>query len=146
MTQPRIWLRVAGAWLLLAGAAHMGWHVYSVVLEHGMIGLREFAMNAMKQAQFFEPLTPSLWLHYRLYGMLFSIFLLFGGSVDLILSTDDTPRAAQSRYALMATLFWTVTFGLIAFLTPVIQPLAIVAVAVPLHGAAYISTTLAGHE
>ncbi len=139
LVKPGFWLRTAGAWLLLAGLAHLGGHYWSLVLEHGSVGLREFAMTAMRQARSPDPLNPSMWRQFRLYSATLGMLLIFAGSVAVVLAAKSTPTATMRRYALTATVFWTAYFLLCVFVNPVIQPLVIAAVAVPLHGAAYLT-------
>lgn len=143
MVRPGFWLRLAGAWLLIAGVAHLGGHYWSLVLENGSVGLREFAMTAMRQVRSPDPLNPSMWRQFRLYSATLGLLLLFAGSVSLLLASRGTRVATMRRYALTATAFWTVYFLLCVFVNPVIQPLVIAAVAVPLHGAAYLTATYA---
>ena len=72
---PRFWLSVAGLWLIAAGCAHTAMHVWTFVLENGIGGLREFAVNAMKQAQSPDPLMPSMWRQFRMYSVSFGLLL-----------------------------------------------------------------------
>ncbi len=142
LRSPRVWLRVAAAWLIVSGLTHLGWHVWTLVLENGMIGLREFAMGAMKQARSSEPLHPSLWRQMRAFSVSFGLLLLFAGAVDAFVSGSSIPRRAQRGYALLATVFWTLAFAPFAFVDPVIVPILISAVAVPLHAIAYAAACL----
>lgn len=143
LTSPGLWLRVAGGWLIAAGLAHLGGHYWSLVLENGSIGLREFAMTAMRQARSPDPLHPSMWRQFRLYSATLGLLLLFSGSVAIVLSGRTTAMATMRLYALTATVFWTTYFLLCVFVNPVIQPLVIAAVAVPLHGAAFLAASYA---
>lgn len=136
----RVWLSIAGGWLLLGGAAHLTYHVWGVILENDSSGgLREFAMNAMKQAQSPDPLRPTMWRLYRTFSASLGLLFLLGGIMDLMLAAIDAPRRVLSATALTQTLFWTAAFIPFALIDPVIQPLAVVAIAVPLHGIAYIT-------
>lgn len=143
LAKPHLWLRVAGAWLLAAGLAHLAGHYWSLVLENGSVGMREFAMTTMRQVRSPDPLNPSMWRQFRLYSATLGLLLLFAGSVAVVLSGRETPVGTMRRYALTATLFWTVYFLLCVFVNPVIQPLMIAAVAVPLHGGAYLAASYA---
>lgn len=138
---PGGWLKIAGLWLGLCGATHLGWHVWMIVLENGMVGLRDFAMNAMVQARFTDPLTTSLWRYFRFFSVAFGVLLVFAGAVNTLLSGRDVSRALQRRYALLSTFFWTFAFVPFAFTDLVLQGLAVSAVAVPLHGVAYLVAT-----
>ena len=141
LRSPRVWLGVAGGWLILAGVAHTGSHIWTFVLEQGMVGQREFAMNAMKQAFSLDPLQPSMWSLFRSFSVSFGLLLLFSGTVDVVLAwTNAEPRTLRT-FALLGTLFWTLSFIPYAFIDPVIQPIVIVVVAVPLHGIAYLTAT-----
>ncbi|MDX1647034.1 MAG: hypothetical protein R3304_07810 [Longimicrobiales bacterium] len=136
---PRLWLYVAGGWLLLGGLAHLTWHVWGVVMERDTAaGLRAFAMNAMKQAQSPDPLRPTLWRVYRLYSASLALLWTFAGLTDVVMAAVDAPRRILASLSLLQTVFWTAAFVPFAFMDPVIQPLAVVAVAVPLHGIAYV--------
>lgn len=136
----RLWLYVAGGWLVLGGLGHLGYHVWGLVLENDVSGgLREFAMQAMKQAQSPDPLRPSLWRVFRLYSTSFALLLLFAGVVDLAAAFGNVPDRIRSGLSLLQTVFWTLAFVPFAFVDPVIQPLAVVGLAVPLHGIAYIT-------
>jgi hypothetical protein len=140
-TEPRTWLRVAGGWLLLVGFAHLGSHTWTYVLENGMVGMQEFAMNAMKQAQSFDPLRPSLWRQFRVFSVSFALLLLFAGAVNLLIASRGTAQETIRSYALFATVFWTGAFIPFAFVDPVIQPIVVAVVAVPLHGIAYLTAS-----
>lgn len=136
----RLWLYVAGGWLILGGVAHLGYHVWGLVLENDVSGgLREFAMQAMKQAQSPDPLRPSLWRVFRLFSVSLGLLWLFAGIVDLVAALGDVPHRVRSMLSLAQTVFWTVAFVPFAFVDPVIQPMIVVGLAVPLHGIAYIT-------
>ena len=138
LRSPRAWLWVAGGWLILGGLSHLTWHVWGLVLENETAaGLREFAMNAMKQAQSPDPLRPSMWSSYRLFSVSTGMLWILGGLLDVVFVTVDAPRRILGVLALVQTVFWTVAFAAYAFLDPLIQPLLVVAGAVPLHGIAY---------
>ncbi len=144
---PRFWLGVAGGWLLFGGFAHLGYHVWGLVLENDVAGgLREFAAQAMKQAQSPDPLRPSLWRAFRLYSASLALLFLFAGIVDMAAALGDVPHRVRTGIALIQTVFWTVAFVPFAFIDPVIQPLAVVGMAVPLHGIAYITAEAAVQE
>lgn len=136
----RVWLYVAGGWLLLGALGHLGWHVWGVVLENDTsAGLREFAMNAMKQAQSPDPLRPSMWRTYRLYSVSMALLWLLGGLMDVVFAATDAPRKVLADLTLLQTVFWTLAFVPFALVDPVIQPLLVVAGAVPLHGIAHMT-------
>ena len=100
----------AGGWLVLMGLVHSGVHVWMFVLENGLVGQREFAMKAMKQAYSLEPLQPTMWTTFRAFSVSFSLLLLFSGSVGVMLSwIGSSPRVLRS-YALLGTVFWTAAF------------------------------------
>lgn len=142
LSNPRIWLYVAGAWLILGGLAHSTAHVWTFVLENGMVGLRDFAMNAMKQARSADPLHPSMWRQFRLFSVSFGLLLLFAGSLDVVLAWTRAPRETLRAVALLATTFWTVAFALFALVDPVIQAIVVAAVAVPLHGIVHLTASV----
>lgn len=136
----RLWLYVAGGWLILGALGHLGWHVWGIVLENDTAaGLREFAMNAMKQAQSPDPLRPTMWRVYRLYSSSLALLWLLGGLVDFVVVALRAPRRILASLALLQTVFWTLAFIPFALVDPVIQPLVVVAGAVPLHGIAYMT-------
>lgn len=136
----RLWLYVAGGWLILGGVAHLGYHVWGIVLENDVSGgLREFAMQAMKQAQSPDPLRPSLWRVFRLFSVSLGLLWLFAGIIDLVAAFGDVPDRVRSMLSLTQTVFWTLAFVPFAFVDPVIQPMVVVGLAVPLHGIAYIT-------
>lgn len=143
LRNPRVWLYAAGGWLIVGGSAHLVLHIWSFVLENGMVGLRDFAMNAMKQAQSLEPLRPSLWRQFRMFSVSFSLLLFFGGIVNVLLARIDAPLRVIRAFALLGALFWTAAFVPYAFIDPVIQGIVVAAVAVPLHGIAYITAEAA---
>ncbi|MEM7415255.1 MAG: hypothetical protein AAF389_07150 [Gemmatimonadota bacterium] len=132
----RSWLRLAGAWLILAGLTQMGWHVWRLVLENGMIGLLEFAANAMRQARSLDPMRPTLWSQFRLFSVGLGLLYLFAGAVNLLLATADTDEGLLRRYALFATGFWTLAFVPFTLVDPIVQAWVVAAFAVPLHGSA----------
>lgn len=143
LRNPRLWLYVAGGWLLVAGAAHIALHVWGLVLEHGYgAGLRGFAMNAMKQAQSPDPLRPSLWRQFRAFSAAFGLLLVFAGGADLVLAAIPTPLRVIRAFTLFATVFWTVAFVPFALIDPVIQPMTVAIVAVPLHAIAYLTASM----
>lgn len=137
----RVWLYAAGGWLILAGIAHLGWHVWAYVMEQGMIGQTEFAMSAMKQALSTDPLQPSLWGQFRVFSASFGLLLLFAGCIDVVLAWTRAPRATTASFALFGTLFWTVAFLVFVAIDPVIQPILVSAVAVPMHTIAWLTAT-----
>ncbi len=139
LRNPRVWLWAAGLWLLLCGAAHGAAHVWMFVLENGFFGMREFAMNAMKQAESFDPLRPTLWRQFRMLSVSFGLLLAFTGSVNIVLAWSRAPASGIRPFALLGTVFWTVAFGLYAFVDPVLQGILVAAVAVPLHAIAYVT-------
>ena len=139
LRNPRVWLYAAGGWLILTGLTHTGAHVWTFVLENGMVGLREFAMNAMKQAQSADPLSPSLWRLMRTFSVSFSLLLLFVGSANILLAWTRAPARTLRVFSLFCTVFWTIAFVPFAFIDPVIQPIIVSAVAVPLHALAYLT-------
>ena len=136
---PRVWLYAAGGWLVVTGAAHTAAHVWTFVLENGMVGLREFAMNAMQQAQSPDPLRPSLWRQFRMFSVSFGLLLFFSGAMSVLMASIDVRPATMRAFALFGTVFWTVAFVPYAFVDPVIQSIVVAAVAVPLHGLAYVT-------
>ena len=107
-----------------------------------MGGLREFAVNAMKQVRSPDPLTPSMWRQYRMLSVSFALMLFFAGGIDLLVARMDAPRPVLAHVALFGTLFWTIAFIPYAFVDPVIQPLVVAFIAVPLHAIAYVASTL----
>ena len=133
---------MAGAWLILGGLAHFGWHVWTLVYENGMIGLRDFAANAMQQARSPDPLQPSLWRQFRAFSSGFGLLLLFTGAVDWLMASRQTPDTTLKAYAVLATVFWAVAFVPYAFVDPIIQALVITALAVPMHGIVYLLAAL----
>ena len=139
LRSPRAWLYAAGGWLVLMGLVHTGVHVWMFVLENGLVGQREFAMKAMKQAYSLEPLQPTMWTTFRAFSVSFSLLLLFSGSVGVMLSwIGSSPRVLRS-YALLGTVFWTAAFVPFAFVDPVILPIVIAMIAVPLHALAWLT-------
>jgi hypothetical protein len=142
LRSPRVWLYAAGGWLIVVGLAHTALHVWGFVLEHGMVGLREFAMNAMKQAQSLEPLRPSLWRQFRAFSLSFSLLLFFAGMLDVAAAAMRLHASILRRLALFGTVFWTAAFVPFAFLDPIAQALVAVIVAVPLHAIAYLTASL----
>jgi len=136
---PRLWLVVAGGWLVFCGLAHMSAHVWGFVLENGFGGLRAFAMNAMKQAHSADPLQPSMWRQFRMFSVSFGLLLFFAGLVDLVLAHIRADLAVVRAFALFGTLFWTAAFIPFAFVDPVIQPIVVALIAVPLHGITYLT-------
>lgn len=137
----RVWLYAAGGWLILAGLAHVAWHVWAYGLERAMIGQSAFAIGAMKQALSTDPLSPSLWGQFRSFSLGFGLLLLFAGCIDGVLAWTRAPRATIATFALFGTVFWTVAFLSFASMEPVIQPLTATAVAVPMHGIAWLTAT-----
>jgi hypothetical protein len=129
--------------LLLTGLAHTTAHVWTFVLENGMVGLREFAMNAMKQARSPDPLQPSLWRQFRMFSLSFSLLLLFTGGANILLARIRTSKETLRTFALFGTVFWTVAFIPFAFVDPVIQAIVVAVIAVPLHAIAYVTASIA---
>ncbi len=142
LRNPRFWLAVAGAWLIVTGLAHTTAHVWTFVLENGIGGLREFAMNAMKQARSPDPLTPSMWRQFRMFSVSFSLLLFFTGGLNILISRIEAPRRVLAHVALFGTVFWTLAFIPFAFVDPVIQSIVVAFIAVPLHAIAYVAATL----
>lgn len=143
LRSPRMWLYVAGGWLVLGGLAHLGFHTWAFVLENRTAaGFWEFAMNAMKQAT--SPGLPrhSMWSLFRAYGIGLGLLWVFAGVVDLVLAFSDAAPRLVARLSFVQTAFWALAFLPLAFLDPVAVPLAIVAMAVPLHGIAYLTATM----
>ena len=139
LRSPRVWLYAAGGWLFLIGLVHTGVHVWTFVLENGLVGQREFAMNAMKQASSLQPLRPTMWTMFRSFSVSFALLLLFSGSVGFVLTwIGSSPRVLRS-YALLGTVFWTAAFIPFAFVDPVILPTVTAAIAVPLHALAWLT-------
>jgi len=60
--------------------------VWTFVLENGLVGQREFAMNGMKQAYSLEPLQPTMWTMFRAFSVSVALLLLFSGSVGVVLA------------------------------------------------------------
>ena len=138
---PRVWFVVSGAWLVVAGVGHLAGHTWSLVLENGMVGLLDFAMNAMKQARSPTPLNPSLWRQFRLFSISFGLLLLFAGSLNIVLAATRAPRPTLQAVALFATVFWTVAFVPFALIDPVLGPILVVIVAVPMHAIAWLTAS-----
>ncbi len=143
---PRVWLCAAGGWLILVGLAHTGAHVWTFVLENGIVGQREFAMRAMQQAYSLDPLQPSMWTLFRSFSVSFALLLLFAGSTAVVLAWTGSPARTLRAYALLGTVFWTVAFILFAFVDPVIQPILVTVVAVPLHALAWVTANQVAKE
>ena len=139
LRNPRVWMYAAGTWLLGCAAAHATAHVWLFVLENEFYGLREFAMNAMKQAESPDPMRPSLWRQFRMFSVGFGLLLAFTGLTTVLMAGERTEDATRRSFALLSTVFWTVAFGLFAFVDPVLQALLVSAVAVPLFGIAYVT-------
>ena len=146
LRNPRVWMYAAGGWLLVCAAAHATAHVWLFVLENEFYGLREFAMNAMKQAESPDPLRPSLWRQFRMFSVGFGLLMAFGGLAGVLMAGSRTPDETRRAYALLSTVFWTVAFGLFAFVDPVLQALLVSAVAVPLYGIAYVTAERATED
>lgn len=142
LRNPRVWAFAAGGWLVLMGLAQLGLHVWGVALEHAMVGQRAFAMEAMKQAFFLEPLQPSLWRRHRMLSVSLGLFYVFAGAVPCVLAWLRVEPRVLSTMALFGTVFWTLTFVPYAFFDPVALPLITAAIAVPLHGTAWLTATL----
>lgn len=141
LANPRVWCFAAGGWLVTMGVAQLAWHLWGVVFEHAMIGQREFAMSAMKQAFFLEPLQPSLWRRHRMLSVSLGLFFVFAGAVPTLLAAVGAGRRVLASFSLFATVFWTLVFVPYAFFDPVAVPLATAALAVPLHGTAWLTAT-----
>ena len=146
LRNPRVWMYTAGSWLLLAALAHGIAHVWMFVLENGFYGMREFAMNAMKQGSSIDPLRPSMWRQFRMFSVGFGLLLVLAGAVDVLLARTSIPAPALRSLALFFTVFWTVAFGLFAFVEPVLQAILVCAVAVPLHAIAYVTADQEARE
>lgn len=142
LRSPRAWLWAAGGWLIVAGIAHAAIHLWTVVLENGMVGLLDFAMNAAKQAQTLELLRPSLWRQFRAFSASLAFLLLFSGGIDAVLAYTRAPARVIRAVALFQTVFWTGSFGVFALLDPVILPLLASLVAVPMHAIVYLTASL----
>lgn len=138
---PRIWLYAAGGWLIVTGVAHLAAHVWTFVLENGMVGQRDFAMNAMRQALSTDPLQPSMWQLFRSFSVSFGLLLLFAGTVDVVLAWTNAAARTMRSITLLGTVFWTLAFIPYAFIDPVLQPILVAIVAVPLHGIAFLTAT-----
>jgi hypothetical protein len=141
LRNPRTWCFAAGGWLLVMGLAQIGWHLWAVVFEHAMVGQREFAMNAMKQAFFLEPLQPSLWRRHRMLSVSLGLFFAFAGAVPLLLASVRAAPPVIAAFGLFGSIFWALVFLPYAFFDPVALPLATVALAVPLHGTIWLTAT-----
>src|SRR5690554_966140 len=144
LRNPRVWAYAAGWWLIVAGLVQLASHVWGVHLEPAMLGQREFAMEAMKQAFGLEPLRPSLWRVHRMLGTSVGLLLVFAGLVPTVLAFSGAPGRVLASCALLGTVFWTVAFGYYAFVDPVILPLLAAGGAVPLHGILWLTATGAG--
>lgn len=142
LRNPRVWAFAAGGWLVLMGLVQLALHVWGVVLEQAMVGQRAFAMEAMKQAFFPEPLQPSLWRRHRMLSVSLGLFYVFAGLVPCALAWLHVEARVLSVLALFGTVFWTLTFVPYAFFDPVALPLATAAIAVPLHGTTWLTATL----
>jgi len=141
LRNPRTWCWAAGGWLVLMGALHLALHVWGIVLEHAMIGQQGFAMQTMKQAFSLEPLQPSLWRRHRMLNVSLGFFFVFAGAVPCLLAWLRADDRLLAGFALFATVFWTAVFLPYAFLDPVALPLVTAALAVPLHGTAWLTAT-----
>lgn len=137
----RVWAYATGGWLLVAGGLQWAAHVWGVAGEHAMIGQREFAMDAMKQAFSLAPLQPSLWRSYRMLSASLGLFFVYGGMVPILLAWARVSAPALAGMALFGTVFWTLAFALYAFADPVLLPLVTAAVAVPLHALVWLTAT-----
>jgi len=146
LRNPRVWLVAAGGWLLLAALAHSGAHVWYYVLENDMVGMRRFAVDAMKQAQSMDPLHPSLWRQFRAFSTGFGLLFWFTGVGNLLLWWTRVPVATLRVFTLLETVFWTFAFALFAFVDPVIQPILVAGVAVPLHAIAFVTSDQEVHR
>jgi hypothetical protein len=142
LRNPRVWAYAAGGWLVLMGLVQLTLHVWGVALEHSMVGQRAFAMEAMKQAFFLEPLQPSLWRRHRMLSVSLGLFYVFAGAVPSILAWLRAELRVLSAMALFGMVFWTLTFVPYAFFDPVALPLVTAAIAVPLHGTVWLTATL----
>ena len=140
LRSPSFWLRLAGGWLLIAGVAQLAIHLWSYALGHELVGLRELAMEAMRQARTTEPLAPSLWQIFRANGVTVGLLTGFLGVVPLLLAGPGAAPELRSSYAVAATVLWTVAFLLIALSDPVLLPMLTAGLAVPLHGLVYVTS------
>ena len=64
------------------------------------------------------------------------------GVTRLLLARLDASRSTLRAFALLGTVFWTIAFIPFAFVDPVIQAIAVSAVAVPLHALAYVTASI----
>jgi hypothetical protein len=120
--------------------AHSAAHVWYYVLENDLVGMRQFAVDAMKQAESLDPLHPSLWRQFRSFSLGFALLLYFSGIADLLLWWTRVPAPTLRVFTLLETVFWTLAFGLFVFVDPVIQPILVAGVAVPLHAIAFVTS------
>lgn len=139
LRNPRVWLFAGGGWLILGGIGHTFVHVVTFVLEQGLEGQRDFAVRAMKAAISLAPLRPNMWTLFRTFSVAFALLLFFAGTADVLLAWLDAPPRVLKAFALLGTVFWTVAFVPFAFIDPVLHPIVIAAVAVPLHGMAWLA-------
>jgi len=146
ITRPGVWAWAAGGWLILAGLTQGGLHLWQIVGEHGMVGLLEFAMNAMKQAFLREPLEPSLWRRHRMLSASLAFFFVGTGAVPCLLAGLGAPHRVLAGTALFQTTFWTSVFMFYAFSDPVLLPLVTSAVAAALHGTLWLAATITERE
>lgn len=143
LRKPRTWLFAAGFWLIAAGLAHLGSHVWTYVLGNGMDGQRDFAMRAMKQSFSLDLLRPSLWRTFLAMSVSMALLFLFAGCVTVLLGWIRPPLRVLSGYALFSTVFWTVAFSAWLFVDPVIQPVLAAGVVVPVFGLAWMTAQIA---
>jgi len=146
LRKPRTWLFAAGFWLIAAGLAHLGSHVWTYVLGNGMDGQRDFAMRAMQQSFSLDLLRPSLWRTFLAMSVSMALLFLFAGSVTVLLSWIRPPVRVLSGYALFSTVFWTTAFSVWLFVDPVIQPVLAAGVVVPVFGLAWMTAQIEPEE
>ncbi len=144
LRNPRVWLWAAAGWLAAGAALHVYAHVSTFVLEQGLLGQREFAMRAMKQAVSADaPLQPDMWRLMAAYSGGLGLLLLFAAAVTGLMAWLPAPSRVLRAFALVSTVFWTASFGFYAFVAPVMVPLLVSAGAAALCGTTWLAAAAA---
>lgn len=137
----RTYLRVGGAWLLVAAVGHSVGHWLTFVTRRTL----DMDHRAPVEQLVSTPAGEEIWALFNQFSLAFTLFLLLAGTASVIASRRSVPLKEARDWSGFAGAFWVLAF-LVFLLEPVAPGLIIAGAAAIFHVAAFLAARNGGGE